>query len=108
MVHLAMEFERLTMETRAVTDELQALVMEEGKTQTVGNVRATYSAGRKTYHYEAGFYARYHQGGMPPSVQALMEEHKKCTYDFRELCRKLEIDAPYKQSPPTVTVKLLD
>ena len=86
-------------------DELESAikdaVLQLGKTQTVGNVRASYSAGRKRYDYKGAgeLYA-------PPSV---IELHTRKEVDWRAVCKDagLSEEIEYTQGDPSVSVKLI-
>ena len=43
-----LQWEEVKRSLDALTEEIQAAVLAIGKTQTVGNVRASFAAGRKT------------------------------------------------------------
>ena len=79
--------------------EIQEAVLEIGKTQTVGNVRATYSAGRETKDYEAV------HDQIPFDV---IEKYSKVEVAWAKACDEVGIVAPVKsKSAPSVTVKLI-
>ena len=97
-----LEWEQAKRALDALTAEIQEAVLEIGQTQTVGNVRASYSAGRKTYDYEAGFEAT----GYPEET---LNVFRTTTVDYRAACKELNIqDVPFTQSEPSVSVKLLN
>lgn len=86
-------------------DEIEAAirdtVLQIGKTQTVGFVRASYSKGRKRYDY---------QGAIKDSTlnQAwFTKQFEKVTVDWRAMCEEWELEVPFTQSDPSVSVKLL-
>jgi hypothetical protein len=100
------------MQKRA--DELRAKIVEEvlsvGKTQTVGNVRASYSSGRKNYDYAGSIMAMERDGTLAPDALDPYTEIIPATtkVDFRAACVGLGIeDIPFTQSPPSVTLKLM-
>jgi len=93
-----LEWETITRQADQLAGEIQAAVLELGKTQTVGNVRATYSNGRKTYDYESA------RQVAPIEVIAA---HTTPKVDWKAVCDELDIDAPYTQGEPSVTVKLM-
>lgn len=100
---LMLEYEQVQRKADAMKAEIEAAVLEIGKTQTVGNVRASYSGGRKSYNYEAA--AR----DVPP---ALIEANTKTrvSIDWRQVCVDAEIPKdliPFTQSAPSVSVKLV-
>ena len=80
-------------------------VLQIGKTQTVGNVRATYSKGRKKFDYKEAW----KRHGYYTDID--IEKYKKVTYDYRAICRDASFDQdeiPFTESPPSVSVKLLE
>ncbi|HUM37312.1 MAG TPA: hypothetical protein PLQ85_10625 [Anaerolineae bacterium] len=82
--------------------EIEAAVLELGKTQTVGSVRATYSAGRKSYDYEAAWRNEYDH---PPSP---MFQRVTVTYDYKSACVDAGIqDVPFTQGAPSVSLKVI-
>ena len=94
-----LEWEQARRALDVLEGEIKAAVLEIGKTQTVGNARASYSNGRKSYDYEtAGAIA-------PPEIVA---QHTKPVIDWRSVCKDAGIeDVPFKQSGPSVSLKLL-
>ena len=102
--YLATLMLRWEMQRREL-DELEAAirdsVLQLGKTQTVGNVRATYSAGRKSYDYRAAIDA------FDPHPSAL-EPFQSIVTDYRAACQGLDIaDVPFTEGTPSVSLKLL-
>ncbi|HUW82788.1 MAG TPA: hypothetical protein VMZ31_08335 [Phycisphaerae bacterium] len=90
---------------RRELDELEAAirdtVLQLGKTQTVGNVRASYSAGRKAYDYQAAVEAT-------NPLPVVLETFQTVKTDWRYACKIMEIDdIPFTQDDPTVSIKLL-
>ena len=84
--------------------QIQASVLELGKTQNVGNVRASYSKGRKSYDYEAAA-----KPLDPPD--SLLDACTKFSIDWRRVCNCMHIareEIPFTQSDPSVTVKLVE
>jgi len=95
-----LEWEKARRHLDELTAIIQAATLEIGKTQTVGNVRATYSAGRKTYDY---------LGAASNVPCELWEPYAKKSYDWKAICEAANItDIPFKESEPSVTVKLLE
>ena len=91
--------------------DIEAAVLELGKTQNVGNVRATYSAGRKSYDYESAF-----NDAWASETDELGRENflhvKSCNAivrtDYKAACDMLTItDIPFTQSAPSVTLKIV-
>ena len=99
---LMLEWEKVQRKAQELEDKIKPVVLEMGKTQTVGNVRATYSQGRKSYDYEeAAATAR-----VPEDVIAV---YTTPSVDWRGLCKALDIeDVPFTQGSPSVSLKLLD
>lgn len=86
-------------------EEIKALVLKAGKTQTVGGVRATFSKGRRTYDYES---AAEGAGLDNETWNRLVVAHTKPVTDWRALCEAAEIkEIPCVQASPSVSVKLL-
>jgi len=122
---------------KATLDVLEAqikiAVLERGKTQTVGNVRASYSTGRKTYDYEATINAAESAGQLEPGCLAPFEAYSvdyeaavegfkaagliddsdldmfgKIAVNYREACKTFGLEGVVtSQQEPSVTVKLL-
>jgi len=75
--------------------------LQLGQTQTVGNVRATYSAGRKTYDYQEAM----SKLDIPSYALDAFQEIKT---DWRAACKAFGVeDIPFTQSEPSVSIKLL-
>ena len=84
--------------------QIQIAVLERGKTQTVGSVRASYSAGRKSYDYR-GALLSVDDVALSPWTTDVPATVK---IDYREACLGLGIESvPFTQSEPSVTVKLI-
>jgi hypothetical protein len=99
-----LEWERKKRELDALEDEIVQAVLAVGKTQTVGNVRATYSGGRKSYDYQAA------ADGHPMVSDATVELFTVVTsrVDWKKICEHAGIDdVPFTQSEPSVTLKML-
>lgn len=98
------EYEELQRKLDVLGDQIKATVLELGKTQTVGNLTASYSGGRKSYDYETAAVES-------PLVDETLivsyttEKIVKST-DYRTLCADLKIEAPFTQSDPSVTLKI--
>ena len=92
-------------QARRMCDELEAAirdsVLQLGKTQTVGNVKATYSKGRKRYDYfQAG-------GAASPGIVLECTTTPAPKTDWRAVCKAAGItEIPFTQSDPSVSVKL--
>lgn len=98
------QVQRLADNLRAI---IESMVMRTGKTQIVGNVRATYSGGRKTYDYHTG------AGNVPVTDRSVIERFTVIPpsyIDWRKVCEHVKVpkaDIPFTQSEPSVKVKLL-
>lgn len=98
----ALEWEELQRKADELAVKLEAATVELGKTQTIGNVRVSYSAKRGRYDYEAAWRDEYDH--LPSS------DYQKVTYDYRAACKDAEIDtAPFysQTSGPSAKIKLL-
>jgi hypothetical protein len=103
-----LEWEKLQKRADDLANWIKLHVMAMEKTQTVGNVRATYSAGRKSYDYEAGARAVFPEND-PDALYDVAKIYEKTTIDWREMCEEHKIeDIPFTQGKPSVSVKLLD
>ena len=97
---------------KARLDELSALIEEDvlniGKTQTVGNVRATFSKGRRSFDYEAGAQDHPMVSDATISLFTIVPETPQPYVDWRGICKHAGIDdVPFNQGKPKVTVKLV-
>ncbi|MCP4541184.1 MAG: hypothetical protein GY832_28960 [Chloroflexi bacterium] len=83
-------------------DEIATAVLELQKSQTVGNVKATYYKGRKSYRYAEAW----ERDGEASDVD--IELFTKVSYDYRKACKEAGIkEIPYSQATPSVSVKLV-
>ena len=100
-----LDWESRKRELDKLESEIAATVLEIGKTQTVGNVRATYSAGRRTFDYET---AAVEHPMVSEATISLFTETKVIT-DWKKICDHAGIDEVpvLKQTEPSVSVKLL-
>ena len=53
LAQLMLDYESMQRRADELRKDIEALVLALGKTQTVANVRATYTAGRRTFDYQA-------------------------------------------------------
>lgn len=102
-------WEQKKAELDALEKVIQNDVMEIGKTQTVGNVRASYSGGRKTYNYQTTAYAA---GATPDDVRDFTSQPPTPApvTDWKGVCESLGIDKErtfHDKGRPSVTVKLI-
>lgn len=98
-----LEWENIQRQADALKAEITETVLQLGKTQTVGNVRATYSNGRGKYDYET---ACAHYG----LTETDLLPYSKTVYDYRKAAVEYQLDVEqfYTPGSPTVTVKILD
>ena len=90
-------------ELALLTAEIETAVLELGKTQNVGNVRASYSGGKKRYDYEKA------AENVSEEFVAINTVTKTVTsVDWKSVCTDAGITKiPYTQSEPSVTVKVV-
>ena len=101
LAHVMLEWEAAQKIADELANVIKEYVLEAGKTQTVGNVRATYSAGRKSHDYE-GAWLMYSGGRTPP------DDYAKVTWDWRKACVDAGLkEVPFSQSEPTVSLKII-
>ncbi len=100
-----LKWEQKKRELDELEQAIKDTVMQIGKTQTVGNVRATFSNGRKSYDYQRAVESYAAQGLF---VDDALAKHSKTVYDYKAICAELLIVAvPFTQSPPSVSLKLM-
>jgi len=124
---MMLDWEVCQLKADELKTRIEAEVLAIGKTQTVGNVRATYSAGRRAFDYTEGWRAHGYGTGVdiekfkdvtydyetawedeheyPPG-----EEYQRIIYDYRAAVKAagiVDTDIPCTQSPPSVNLKLL-
>jgi len=102
-----LRWERLLQKADALAEEIQAVVLEIGKTQTVGHVRASYSGGRKSYDYHEA--ADGHKFVSEATIRLFTELIPETTrINWRGICEHAGIeDIPFTQSEPSVKLKLI-
>ena len=98
-----LQWEQKRAELDLLEADIKAAVLELGKTYVVGNVRATYSQGRKTYDYERAAQSMSHL----VELGEIVEKHKTWKVDWKSVCDEIEVeDIPFEQGEPSVTLKL--
>ncbi len=101
-----LQWERLRYQLDELEAEIKTAVLKLGRTQTVGNVRATYSNGRKTYDYRSAAETALDSG--LPAATVAFAAHEKTTYDYLAICKELDLtDLPFTQGQPSVSIKTL-
>lgn len=104
LAKLMLDWEIMQKEQLAREAIIKSAVLEIEQTQTVGNVRATYSQGRKVYHYEDAAKAHKPEIGMD-----ILEPCSKLVVDWKTVCDRAEVATiPFDQGEPSVTIKLLN
>jgi hypothetical protein len=100
-----LQWEQKRLELDALETEIKEAVLTIGKTQTVGNVRASYSKGRTTYDYQAAVEIGIAAEKIHPDE---LYHYQIIKTDWRAACKAFDLDAFVKnQSGPSVSVKLL-
>ena len=105
-----LEWEQTQTKADALALEIRDAVLALGKTQNVGNVRASYSAGRKSYDYETAISMMGEAGLLLPDVlkpyETVIPEIVKT--DYRAACKGMGVeDIPFTQSEPSVSIKFV-
>lgn len=103
---MMLEWETLQRQADALAEQIRQAVLEIGKTQTVGCVRASYSSGRKTYDYEGTV-----RNWFPAEVlDPMLPEYTttKTTVDWKRMVddHAISLVMIAAESGPTVTIKL--
>lgn len=99
---LMLTWEEKRKELDKIEDQIKDAVLALGNTQTVGNVRATFSKGKGEYDYQRALLDR----GLTDDN---LSSYEKITYDYRKAVLDLgiDIDPYYTPGKPYVSVKLL-
>lgn len=101
LAQLMLGWEQAKSDLAMFEDIIVDMVLTLGKTQTVGNVRASYSGGRKTYDYHVA-------GQRAPEDIIRAHTETKVVVHWRGVCQDAGVeDIPFTKSPPRVTLKLL-
>jgi len=103
LAELLLEWGDAQARADTLAEQIKPVVLALRQTQTVGNVRATYSGGRKSYDYQQG------AESLSPSddIVALFTTPKT---DWRKVCKQLGLlrkELSFTQSSPSVKLKLL-
>ena len=106
LAHKMLEWHEAQARADLLKMDIEAAVLQIGKTQTVGNVRATYSAGRKSYDYEAA--ALGVSVALAEAVHQAIMVYQVTKTDWKAVCEAARVtDIPFTQSPPSVTLKII-
>ncbi len=129
---LMLEWEATQRKADELAAQIKAAVLDIGKTQVVGNVRATFSAGRRTFDYRAAIDAAEAAGQLEPGslapweservdwfevVQGALQDgildsgyltpYTETVIDYAAAVKGLGLEAPVaSQAEPSVTLKL--
>ena len=129
---LMLEWEATQRKADELAAQIKAVVLDIGKTQVVGNVRATFSAGRRTFDYRAAIDAAEAAGQLEPGslapweservdwfevVQGALQDgildsgyltpYTETVIDYAAAVKGLGLEAPVaSQAEPSVTIKL--
>ena len=129
---LMLEWEATQRQADGLAEQIKVAVLTIGKTQVVGNVRATYSAGRRTFDYRAAVDAADAAGLLEPGslapweservdwfevVQGALQDgildsgyltpYTETVVDYAAAVKDMGLEAPVvSQSEPSVTLKL--
>jgi hypothetical protein len=118
-----LEWERIRKELDAIEASIKESVMELGKTQTVGNVTASYRSGTRSFDYQASCanvdgatLSKYATGRDIIDWDAVKLEAadvvSKFTittfdYDYKGICKELSIEPIVTgQTEPSVSIKI--
>lgn len=127
-----LEWEATQRKADALAETIKGAVLAIGKTQVVGNVRATFSAGRRTFDYRAAVDAAEADGLLEPGslapweservdwfevVQGALQDgildsgyltpYTETVIDYAAAVKGLGLEAPVaSQAEPSVTIKL--
>ena len=96
-----LQWQELMEQADNIEREIVQAVLELQKTQTVGNVRATYNKPRKTYDYQAACEKE-------QLTETQLAPYAKTSIDYKKACTEFLIkDVPFTESSAKVTLKLL-
>ena len=99
-----LQWESKKRELAELEKEIKDIVLQLGESQTAGNVKATYSQGRKKYNYQEA------ADGHPMVESAtikLFTSAPKARTNWRKICAHVGIyDIPFEQDEPSVTLKI--
>lgn len=130
---LMLEWEITQRSADEIAAQIKSAVLSIGKTQTVGNVRATYTAGRRTFDYQGAIDQAGQAGMLLPGSLApweildidyfavvesavaggllsgqYLDAYTTIKIDYAAAAKGLGLEAPIiDQKPASVTVKLL-
>ena len=95
-------WEQMRRQLDELEQAIKDTVLQLGQTQSVGNVRATYSKGRRVFDYEGAG-----QAADPGIIADYTKETVTVNTDWRMVCDVAGIEPPVKsQGKPAVRIKL--
>lgn len=96
-----LKWQELMDQVKLLEADIKTAVLEIGKTQTVGNVRASYSGGRRTFDYQTP--------GLAAPVTLIADHTRTETItDWKSVCEVAGIEpVVIDQSPPSVIIKMV-
>jgi hypothetical protein len=99
-----LQWEQKRQELDTLEEQIKTAVLELGKTYVVGNVRATFSQGRKTYDYQL---AANECAGLRLGFSVVCEENSTRKVDWKAVCDYYDLtDIPFEKGAPSVTLKI--
>jgi hypothetical protein len=101
---LLFEYEETQKKLKTIEQAISQYVLAARKTQAVGNVRATYRAPRKTYHYRQAW--EKHGIENPEALSEFTTTRE--TVDYKAACEAYNItDVDWTEADPQVTIKVV-
>ena len=106
LAEIMLEYSDAQTKADELRAKIEAAVLELGKTQTVGNVKAQFRNGRKSFDYYAA--ASVHPMVSEATVKLFTKQPPPST-DWRGICKHAGIDdIPFTVSEPSVAVSLVE
>jgi len=97
-----LEWEALKTKADCLGKEIEATVLKIGKTQNVGNVRVTYSKGRRKFDYMTSG-----EVASPEVIEAHTETKTVTNTDWKAVCVEAGIEPSFMQAEPSARIKLV-
>jgi hypothetical protein len=102
LAKLMLEYAEKSRELDRIGRLISDAVMDMGETVVVGDVRATYNSGRKSYDWESAALS-HKDGAIPP-------QFFKVSVDWRGFCKSMDVDMSnipvIGETSPSVTLKV--
>ena len=106
LAELMLSWSDAQTEANTLRAKIEAAVLEIGKTQTVGNVKAQFRSGRKSYNYET---AAANHPMVSNATVALFTTRPAPRIDWLGICKHAGIDdIPFTVGEPSVSVSLTE